>query len=181
MGWFGFRRELHFEVCKLCEPCAGPSMAREEECFLREEGEVGRAIENRVHVFLLVKFFLEKKKRFSSSTCERCPFWYLVCAYSVMSDSLRPYGLKPIKPLCPWDSPGKNTGLGCHFLLQRIFLTQGLNRCLLHWQADSLPLNHLGSPLVSQVYLIEASVFNWGLFLVCFLCLFCTKLTYPLR
>ena len=31
-------------------------MAREEECFLREEGEVGRAIENRVHVFLLVKF-----------------------------------------------------------------------------------------------------------------------------
>ena len=33
----------------------------------------------------------------------------------------------------------------CHFLLQRIFLTQGSNPCLLNWQADSLPLWHLGS------------------------------------
>ena len=41
------------------------------------------------------------------------------------------------------DSPGKNTGVGCHALLQRIFWTQGLNPCLfylLHWQASSLPL-----------------------------------------
>ena len=36
------------------------------------------------------------------------------------------------------DSPGKNTGVGCHFLLLGIFPTQGLNLCLLHWQADSL-------------------------------------------
>ena len=48
--------------------------------------------------------------------------------------------------LCPWDSPDKNTGAGCHFLLHGIFLTQGSNPCLLHWQADSLPLHHLGSP-----------------------------------
>ena len=41
--------------------------------------------------------------------------------------------------------PGKNTGVCCHFLLQRIFLTQGSNPCLLHWQADSLPLSHLGN------------------------------------
>ena len=34
--------------------------------------------------------------------------------------------------LCPWDSPGKNTGVGCHFLLQGIFLTQGSNPGLLH-------------------------------------------------
>ena len=44
------------------------------------------------------------------------------------------------------DFPGKNTGVGCHFLLQRIFLTQGLNPCLLLWQASSLLLSHLGSP-----------------------------------
>ena len=40
------------------------------------------------------------------------------------------------------DLPGKNTGVGCHFLLQGIFLTQGSNPhllCLLHWQVDSLP------------------------------------------
>ena len=50
--------------------------------------------------------------------------------------------------LCPWDSPGKNTGVGCHFLLQGIFPTPGSNPhplCLLHWQVDSLPLNHGGS------------------------------------
>ena len=46
---------------------------------------------------------------------------------------------------CPWDSPGKNTGVGCHFLLQGIFPTQESNACLLHWQTGSLPLNHLGS------------------------------------
>ena len=44
-------------------------------------------------------------------------------------------------------SQGKNTGVGCHFLLQRTFLTQGLNPHLLHWQANSLPLSHQGSPL----------------------------------
>ena len=50
---------------------------------------------------------------------------------SVMSDSLWPHGLLPARPLCPWDSPGKNTGVGCHALLQGIFLTQGLNSYLL--------------------------------------------------
>ena len=36
-----------------------------------------------------------------------------------------------MKILCPWDSSSKNTGVGCHFLLQGIFLTQGSNPCLL--------------------------------------------------
>ena len=41
-----------------------------------------------------------------------------VCSVaSVMSDSLRPYRLQPTRLLCPWDSPGKNTGVGCHALL----------------------------------------------------------------
>ena len=35
-----------------------------------------------------------------------------------MSDSVRPHGRQPTRLLCPWDSPGKNTGVGCHFLLQ---------------------------------------------------------------
>ena len=47
---------------------------------------------------------------------------------------------------CWWDFPGKNTGLSCHFLLQEIFLTQGSNPHLLHWQVDSLPPSHLESP-----------------------------------
>ena len=49
--------------------------------------------------------------------------------------------------LCPWNSPGKNTGLGCHSLLQGIFPTQGLNLGLLQWQADSWPSDLPGKPL----------------------------------
>ena len=37
---------------------------------------------------------------------------------SVVSDSVRPHGLQPTRLFHPWDSPGKNTGVGCHFLLQ---------------------------------------------------------------
>ena len=48
-----------------------------------------------------------------------------------MSNSLWPYVLQPARVVCPRDSPGKNTGLGYHFLLQGIFLTQGSNPCLL--------------------------------------------------
>ena len=48
----------------------------------------------------------------------------------------------------------KNTGVGCHFLLQGIFPTHGLNPCLLlvlHWQADSLPLSHVGIPYLAAL------------------------------
>ena len=67
-------------------------------------------------------------------------------------DSLRPHGPQPTRFLCPWDFPGKNIGVSSHSLLQGIFPTQGSNTCLLcllHWQVDSLPLSHLGSPLSS--------------------------------
>ena len=64
---------------------------------------------------------------------------------------LRPHGLKLARPLGPWDFPGKNPGVGCHFLLQGIFLTQELNPGLRHWQMGSLPLSHQGSPSVSLI------------------------------
>ena len=58
--------------------------------------------------------------------------------------------------------PGKNTGVGCHFLLQGIFLTHGLNPNLLHWQVDSLPLWHLGSPREEQkTPLVENHCLRW--------------------
>ena len=40
---------------------------------------------------------------------------------------MQPHGLLPARLLCPWDFPGKHTGVGCHFLLQGIFPTQGSN------------------------------------------------------
>ena len=51
---------------------------------------------------------------------------------SVMSNSLQSYGLWPARLLCPWDSPGRNTGVGCHAFLQEIFQIQELNPHLLH-------------------------------------------------
>ena len=44
------------------------------------------------------------------------------------------------------DPPGKNTGVGCHLLFQGIFSIQRSNLSFLHWQAESLPLSHQGSP-----------------------------------
>ena len=51
----------------------------------------------------------------------------LLFSCSVVSNSLWPPGLQPTRLLCPWDSPSKNTGVGCHSLLQGISPTQGLN------------------------------------------------------
>ena len=80
-----------------------------------------------------------------------------MCNYSraMLSHSVvLPYhGLQPARLICPWDSPGKNTGVGCHALLQGIFPTQGSNLSLLpllHWQMGSLPLVPPGKPLVKR-------------------------------
>ena len=64
---------------------------------------------------------------------------------SVLSDSLQPHDLYSIRLLCPWDALGKNTGVGCPFLLQGIFPTQGSNPGLLHWRQILYRLNHRGN------------------------------------
>ena len=48
-----------------------------------------------------------------------------------------------IRFLCPWNSPGKNIGVGCHFLLQGIFLIQGLNSGLPHCRQTLYQLSHI--------------------------------------
>ena len=76
-----------------------------------------------------------------------------VCAKSLES-CLTP--CNPATLLCPWESPGKNTGVGCYFLLQVIFPTQRLNPGLLHvlhGHPDSLPLVPLGKPLSHVRYI----------------------------
>ena len=90
-------------------------------------------------------------KRLSSSSSSSRPYSTFsvaddpCCSYmhmhacSGVSDSLWHNGLQPARFLCPWDFPGKNTEVGCHFLLQGIFPIQRLNPCLLHllhWQMD---------------------------------------------
>ena len=60
-----------------------------------------------------------------------------------MDCSLPSSSVQPTKLFCPWDSPGKNTGVGCHSLLQGIFFTQGSN---LHCRQILYQLSHKGSP-----------------------------------
>ena len=64
-----------------------------------------------------------------------------------MSDSLRLDGLLPTRLPCPWNSPGKNSGVGSHSLNQEIFLTQGSNPDLLHCRWILYSLSHQRSPL----------------------------------
>ena len=73
------------------------------------------------------------------------------CVVCVKSLQLCPTLCSPMdcRLLCPWDSPGKSTGMGCPFLLQGVFPTQGLNLPLLNlqnWQMGSLPLVPPGKP-----------------------------------
>ena len=70
-----------------------------------------------------------------------------VLSRSIVSDSLHPHELQPVRFLCPWDFPGKNTEVSCHFLPQGIFPTQGSNHIsciscigrwiLYHWDVGS--------------------------------------------
>ena len=86
----------------------------------------------------------------SKSTLDDCPCCDPHLSASVMCDFLWPYGLWPSRLLSPWDSPGKNTRMGCHALLQGIFPTQGSNlclSCLQHWQVGFLPLVPPEKPL----------------------------------
>ena len=76
--------------------------------------------------------------------------------------------------LCPWDSPGKNTRVGCHALFQGIFPTQGSNPCflyLLHCRQILHPLSHLGSP-VSPCWLL------WIMLLQTFVYKFCVDIGF---
>ena len=63
-------------------------------------------------------------------------------SHSVLSGSLQPHGLQPTRILCPWDFPGKTTGVSCHFLLQGILPTQGLNPGLQHCRQIIYQLSH---------------------------------------
>ena len=82
-----------------------------------------------------------------------CTLLYIhVCALSLRTClTLQPHGLKPARLFCPWDSPGKNTGGGCHALLQGNLPDPGIESMSPALAADSLPLAQPGKPIA--VYL----------------------------
>ena len=79
-----------------------------------------------------------------------CDWFMTVCmcmlSHSVMSHSWWPHGLQSARLLCPRDSPGKSTGVGCHFPFLGIFPDQGLNLRLLHCRWILLLLSHQEAP-----------------------------------
>ena len=78
---------------------------------------------------------------------------------SVVSNSLQPHGLSPTRFLCPWGSPGKNTKMSCHALLQRIFLTQGSNPDL-HCRQFLYHLSHMKYNPNKQAHENMLSIFS---------------------
>ena len=103
-------------------------------------------------------FTLERFKMGSGSVEQSLTFWrhieiniYIMCAYVLSHFSfvwllLTPWSVALQTPLL-WNSLGRNTGVGRHALHQGIFLTQGLNLCLLHCRWSLYPLSLLGSLL----------------------------------
>ena len=75
-------------------------------------------------------------------------YFKLLNSRSVVPDSLWPQGLQLTRLLCPWDFPGNDTGVGCHFLLQGIFPTQGSNPGLLHCRQILYRVSYKGSPYI---------------------------------
>ena len=113
-------------------------------------------LDHMVVVFFIYLFFWSEEVKWSRS---------------VVSHSLWPHGLYRTRLLRPWDSPGKNTGVGCHCLLQGIFPTQGSNPGLLHCRQTLYPLSHQGSQklqtafqssyTIGQSALKSMHVFTW--------------------
>ena len=76
----------------------------------------------------------------------------------MVSDCLNPWTVACTRLLRPWDSPGKSTGVGCHFLLQGIFLTQGSNLGLPHCRQMLYPLSHQGSYRAFPITVVPLSI-----------------------
>ena len=111
--------------------------------------------------FHMVRIGFDEQNLCTSKTVCTCIYQSLRVTQSCLI--LWPQGLQSARLLCPWDSPGKSTGVGCHVLLQGIFPTRGLNLGLLLWQADSLLLSHLESPtkflLLTYIYVFRVCTF----------------------
>ena len=73
-------------------------------------------------------------------------YMYVCVKVTQPCPTLWSHGLQPFRIFCQWNSPGKDTGVGFHSLLQGILLTQVSNPGLLHWQADPLPTEPPGEP-----------------------------------
>ena len=108
-----------------------------------------------MYIFMCLISFLENV--FENFSCY-CIHYFLLLLFShqVLSDSLATQWTVAARLLCPQDFPSKNTGVGCHFLLQEIFLTQGQNLYLLQWWMDSFATEPPGKNMHQQFILFKS-------------------------
>ena len=170
--WYShlFQNFLHFVVIHTVKSFGIVNKAEidvflELSCFFDDPVDVGNLISGssafsktslnnwKFMVHVLLKPGLENFEHYFTSGC--CYCWVT----SVVANSVQPHRWQPTRLPCPWDSPGKNTGVGCHFLLQRIFPTQGLNPGLPHCKQDALPSEPPGKSL--EQCLVMANYYNF--------------------
>ena len=113
---------------------------RQTWIFFKENYENKKKI-----VFLFPLFFLALLGIYFSLPASHV-LYYLLRHFSCVQFFVTPWMTAHLAPLSMGFSR-QEYRMGCHFLLQGIFLTQGSSLCLLHWQTDSLPLHHLGRPV----------------------------------
>ena len=109
---------------------------------------------------LVVKVITKRQSKSQVKTRTIFLFCFVLfsAACSLLFGSLQSHRPQPTKLLCPWNFPGKNTQVDCQFLLQGIFLTQGLNPHLLHllhWRLDFFP--PLAPPKTNKIVLPSTS------------------------
>ena len=121
-----------------------------------------------VHYFYFFNTFLMIISVLLSNVNNRrwvSPSPFTLCCYccwvtSVVSDSVRPHRREPTRLPRPWDSPGKNTGVGCHFLLQRMKV-KSESEVAQSCPTPSDPMDR--SPPGSSIHgLFQARVLEWG-------------------
>ena len=101
----------------------------------------GKTIASMIHTFVG-----KVMRGVNAHVNSQMPWTQCVCvSNSVMSDSLWPHGLQPVRLLWPWNSPSKKMGVGSLSLLQEVFQTQGWNPGLLHCGQIFYRLSHLSS------------------------------------
>ena len=107
-----------------------------------------------MYIFMCLISFPENV--FENCSCY-CMHYFLLLLFSlqVLSDSFATQQTVAARLLCPQDFPSKNTGVGCHFLLQEIFLTQGQNLYLLQWRMDSFTTEPPGKNMHQQFILFK--------------------------
>ena len=111
------------------------------------------------------KFGEGEEDLFKTMLCLPCPLPMFFVGWAeliqrVVPDSLQPYGLWPARFLCPWDSPGKNTGVGCHFLLQCMKVK---SQSEVTQSCPTLPDPMDCSPPGSSIHgIFQARVLEWG-------------------